>query len=81
MAHSFFGNSTEIMLTVILPDGSRKEFDHSVTVLEVAQSNQAAQRLYIDCGFVVVGRRKDYYRTATGAPEDALVLRNSGPLA
>ena len=49
--------------------------------LEVAQSNRAAQRLYVGCGFAVVGRRKAYYRTATGAVEDALVLKFSGPLA
>jgi ribosomal-protein-alanine N-acetyltransferase len=40
--------------------------------LEVRESNDAAQALYRQCGFEVVGRRRRYYSTPT---EDALVMR------
>ena len=40
--------------------------------LEVRESNQAARRLYGSCGFMEIGRRKQYYRSP---PEDALILR------
>jgi len=42
--------------------------------LEVRCSNAAAIALYRAAGFVEVGSRKDYYRTATGR-EDALMMR------
>ena len=38
-------------------------------VLEVRESNEAARRLYLKLGFVVLGRRRDYYREPL---EDAL---------
>ena len=38
-------------------------------VLEVRESNEAARRLYLKLGFVVLGRRRDYYREPV---EDAL---------
>jgi ribosomal-protein-alanine N-acetyltransferase len=38
-------------------------------VLEVRESNEAARRLYLKLGFVVLGRRRDYYRDPL---EDAL---------
>lgn len=41
-------------------------------MLEVRQSNEAAQRLYIRHGFVAIGRRRLYYRAP---PEDAMVMR------
>ena len=40
--------------------------------LEVRESNRAAQSIYRDRGFVVVGRRRSYYAHPT---EDALVMR------
>jgi [ribosomal protein S18]-alanine N-acetyltransferase len=40
--------------------------------LEVRESNEAAQRVYRERGFVVVGRRKSYYSAPV---EDALVMR------
>ena len=43
-------------------------------VLEVAVDNIAARALYAVCGFLPVGRRRNYYRR-TGNPADALVLR------
>jgi [ribosomal protein S18]-alanine N-acetyltransferase len=43
----------------------------SIAQLEVRAGNQAAQRLYDRAGFMVVGRRKDYYREPT---EDALLM-------
>jgi ribosomal-protein-alanine N-acetyltransferase len=42
--------------------------------LEVRESNQAAQRLYLGNGFRIVGMRAGYYRNP---PEGALVLRRS----
>jgi ribosomal-protein-alanine N-acetyltransferase len=40
--------------------------------LEVRESNQVAQGIYRDRGFIVVGRRRSYYAQPT---EDALVMR------
>ena len=42
--------------------------------LEVRASNRAARALYAKCGFAMDGRRRGYYRDATGAREDALLL-------
>jgi ribosomal-protein-alanine N-acetyltransferase len=42
--------------------------------LEVRASNRPAIALYAGAGFIEVGRRKEYYRSATGR-EDALVMR------
>jgi ribosomal-protein-alanine N-acetyltransferase len=44
--------------------------------LEVRESNVVALRLYDSRGFVVVGRRSDYYRNPV---EDALILRVTLP--
>ena len=44
-------------------------------VLEVRQSNHGAQQLYQSCGFVLEGRRKEYYATTELQREDALVMR------
>ena len=41
-------------------------------LLEVRQSNEAAQRLYARHGFVPIGRRRRYYQVP---PEDAVVMR------
>ena len=41
-------------------------------LLEVRQSNEAAQRLYVRHGFVAIARRRRYYRAP---PEDAVVMR------
>jgi ribosomal-protein-alanine N-acetyltransferase len=41
-------------------------------ILEVRASNEAAQLLYGDLGFRIVGRRREYYRLPT---EDALVMK------
>ena len=48
-----------------------KEKGAAVAHLEVRAGNQAAQRLYQSCGFVVVGRRRKYYRKPS---EDALLM-------
>ncbi len=45
--------------------------------LEVGEGNTAARRLYAGLGFVEVGRRQGYYRTAGGEPMTALTLRRS----
>lgn len=44
-------------------------------LLEVRDSNRAAQGLYASLGFEIVGRRNDYYAPAGGHPaEDALLM-------
>lgn len=45
-----------------------------VAFLEVAADNAAALALYQALGFVVAGRRKDYYRTPDGIRIDAMVM-------
>jgi ribosomal-protein-alanine N-acetyltransferase len=47
--------------------------------LEVAADNRAARNLYAREGFAPVGRRKAYYRRASGARVDALVMRRPAP--
>jgi ribosomal-protein-alanine N-acetyltransferase len=41
--------------------------------LEVRVSNFSAIRLYLNYGFIEVGRRRDYYRTEFGR-EDAILM-------
>lgn len=53
---------------------SAKRFGAGRLVLEVAETNIAAQRLYARGGYREVGRRRDYYRRPDGSREDALVL-------
>ncbi len=48
-----------------------------ILFLEVGEDNEAARRLYAGLGFVEVGRRQGYYRTAGGAPATALTLRRT----
>ena len=47
----------------------------SAVLLEVRVSNSAAIKLYESAGFVLVGRRKNYYQIDRQQREDALVLR------
>jgi len=49
-------------------------------VLEAALDNEAARALYARRGFIIVGRRRDYYRRAEGLV-DALILRVQLPTA
>jgi ribosomal-protein-alanine N-acetyltransferase len=42
--------------------------------LEVRQHNPAARRLYQSLGFAANGYRRDYYRTADGSREDAILM-------
>ena len=43
--------------------------------LEVADSNAAARGLYGALGFKEAGRRKGYYKRASGVAEDAFIMR------
>lgn len=43
-------------------------------LLEVRESNRAARALYERAGFTTDGRRRGYYRSATGGGEDALLM-------
>jgi ribosomal-protein-alanine N-acetyltransferase len=42
--------------------------------LEVREGNQPANALYAACGFLAVGRRPGYYRSASGSTVDAITL-------
>ena len=57
------------LLQTTLDEGRKR--NANAAQLEVRASNEAAQRLYLKCGFEVVGRRKNYYRNPT---EDALLM-------
>lgn len=45
--------------------------------LEVAETNEAARRLYAENGFSAVGRRPDYYQRPNTVPIAALTLRRA----
>ena len=47
----------------------------SCIYLEVAESNTPARRLYEKFGFLVIGRRENYYRSSSSAFETALIMR------
>ncbi len=47
----------------------------SCIYLEVAESNTPARKLYEKFGFLVTGRRENYYRVPSSAPETALIMR------
>ena len=59
-----------LMLTELV--STAREAGCPDVLLEVRQSNEAAQRLYIRHGFVPIGRRRRYYQAP---PEDAVVMR------
>ena len=42
--------------------------------LEVRVSNFSALSLYLSCGFVEIGERRDYYEAKNGARENALMM-------
>ena len=58
------------MLTELV--STAREVSCPDVLLEVRQSNEAAQRLYARHGFVPIGRRRRYYQAP---PEDAVVMR------
>ena len=59
-----------LMLTELV--STARETGCPDVLLEVRQSNDAAQRLYARHGFVPIGRRRRYYQAP---PEDAVVMR------
>ena len=59
-----------LMLTELV--ATAREVSCPDVLLEVRQSNEAAQRLYARHGFVPIGRRRRYYQAP---PEDAVVMR------
>ena len=59
-----------LMLTELV--STAREVGCPDVLLEVRQSNEAAQRLYTRHGFVPIGRRRRYYQAP---PEDAVVMR------
>ena len=52
-------------------------FGVTTLFLEVDEANVAARALYARFGFVEVGRRPAYYRTASGERSSALVMRRA----
>jgi ribosomal-protein-alanine N-acetyltransferase len=52
----------------------------SCIYLEVAESNIPALRLYEKFGFLVIGRRENYYRSPSSAFESALIMRRDAKL-
>lgn len=50
------------------------------TLLEVAETNAPARRLYADAGYGLAGRRPGYYRPASGPAIDGLILRRHLPV-
>ena len=58
------------LLTAGIEEGTCRAV--SFVLLEVRASNEAAQALYRNMGFIYVGRRRDYYRLPT---EDAFVMK------
>ena len=52
----------------------------SCIYLEVAESKIPARRLYEKFGFLVIGRRKNYYRSSSSAFETALIMRRDAKL-
>ncbi|OLO70206.1 alanine acetyltransferase [Actinomyces oris] len=59
-----------LMLTELV--STAREVSCPDVLLEVRQSNEAAQRLYARHGFVPIDRRRRYYQVP---PEDAVVMR------
>ncbi len=51
------------------------EFGFDSILLEVAEDNRSALKLYGAIGFEDVGRRKNYYRSGNGGRGDAIIMR------
>ena len=83
------GDEVEILSVGVLPEWRRHGIGRTLIdsliveagrrrigsiVLEVAEDNEAARRLYAAFGFAQAGRRPRYYRRA-GGRADALILR------
>jgi [ribosomal protein S18]-alanine N-acetyltransferase len=71
-AHRGRGHSRQLLahhLGHLAGRGIRRVF------LEVEENNQPAVRLYQRAGFTTVGRREQYYRDASGAKLNALVMQ------
>ena len=62
------GLATEMMRAMI-----EYGIEHGISLytLEVRKNNEAARRLYLSCGFVETGVRRDYYSNPT---EDAILM-------
>ncbi len=52
----------------------------SCIYLEVAESNGPALKLYEKSGFLVIGRRENYYRPPNFGPQAALIMRRDTKL-
>jgi [ribosomal protein S18]-alanine N-acetyltransferase len=85
------GGEVEVLSLGVIPEARRLGVGHALlqavlaeadqcgaasVVLEVAEDNAAARRLYRVCGFIEAGRRPRYYRRAKTVV-DGLLLRRS----
>ncbi|HCQ65593.1 MAG TPA: 30S ribosomal protein S18 alanine N-acetyltransferase [Rhodobacteraceae bacterium] len=59
-------------------DAQARALGAETAFLEVAADNTAAQGLYRATGWVVTGRRKAYYRRATGAVDAVMMTKVLG---
>lgn len=71
-AHRGQGFSNRLLLTHL---GHLAGRGVRTVFLEVEENNQPARRLYERMGFVVVGRRENYYRQSGGEAMNALLMR------
>jgi ribosomal-protein-alanine N-acetyltransferase len=62
------GIATELLSTAI---GIAKKKGMVTAILEVRASNSSALKLYERCGFIITGRRKNYYQNPS---DDALLM-------
>lgn len=86
------GDMAEILTITVTPDARNQGFAKQLlnamekrlgargmarVVLDVAEDNSAAIKLYESVGFIVDGRRPGYYQTGREMPADAILMSKS----
>jgi ribosomal-protein-alanine N-acetyltransferase len=64
-----------IILDAFLADA--KSLGVRTMLLEVAEGNEAARKLYARCGFHEIAKRRNYYRSDDGRIQNAVVMKFS----